>query len=543
MTTNNYNNNVLDNNSLGDNSLGDNFFVTSPIYYVNDSPHIGHAYTSIACDIIARAKRLSGCNVFFLTGTDEHGQKVEKSAINAVKDPQIFCNEVSLKFSELAEKLNLTHNHFIRTTDKNHKDAVQCFWQILEDKGFIYRDIYQGWYSIRDEAFYSEEELVNGLAPTGAEVCWHKEESYFFKLSAFEKPLLALYETVPDFIEPISRRNEVMSFVKSGLKDLSISRTSFSWGVAVPNSNSEKQHIVYVWLDALTNYISALNFHLPDSQLYQDFWCNTKNSPLHIVGKDILRFHAVYWPAFLMAADLPLPNRIFAHGWWTNQGQKISKSLGNTIDPHQEINWLESFAIDHKIANDYFRYFLFREVPFGNDGDYQRDNLISRVNADLVNNFGNLVQRALSMIAKNNNNNLVEYKNFNESRELLDKIYFNCQENLAKINDLQFDEAIANLLALSNQCNVFIDHFAPWKLAKEGNFELMNIVLSTVAEAIRLLAISWQPFIPYLANQVLDILDISKQDRNFIALSKDYALNSCHKIAEVQVIFPRLRKN
>ncbi|MFT6386579.1 MAG: methionyl-tRNA synthetase, partial [Rickettsiales bacterium] len=305
-----------------------NFYVTSPIYYVNDIPHIGHAYTSLACDVLARTKRSEGFNVHFLTGTDEHGQKVEKSALAKDKNPQEFCDEISVKFKDLAKLMDFSNDDFIRTTEDRHKKTAQIFWKKLQDKGFIYKDVYEGWYALRDEAFYSEDELVDGKAPTGAEVEWHKEESYFFKLSAFENNLLALFDAVPDFIQPDAKRNEVISFVKGGLRDLSISRTSFKWGVKVPG---DEKHVMYVWLDALTNYLSALNFAdvgadlcvrpeigqthssaptTPDSnKLYQDFWDNGFDAPIHIVGKDILRFHCVYWPAFLMAADLPLPNR------------------------------------------------------------------------------------------------------------------------------------------------------------------------------------------------------------------------------------------
>ena len=318
-----------------------NFYITSPIYYVNDVPHIGHAYTSIACDAVARFKRLEDHNVFFLTGTDEHGQKVEKSALARGKNPREFCNEVSQKFRELAVLLNLSNDDFIRTTEERHKKCAQKFWEILEKNGWIYKDIYEGWYAVRDEAFYAKDELINGKAPSGAEVAWHKEESYFFKLSAFQEKLLTLYEAAPDFIRPQSRFNEVVSFVKSGLKDLSISRTSFSWGIPVPETTKHEargtKHVMYVWLDALTNYLSALGFPDEKNQLYQNFWVNAADSPIHMVGKDIVRFHAVYWPAFLMAANLNIPHSIYAHGWWTNEGQKISKSVGNVIYPHKQL--------------------------------------------------------------------------------------------------------------------------------------------------------------------------------------------------------------
>jgi len=519
-----------------------NFYVTSPIYYVNDVPHIGHGYTSIACDIIANSKRMEGYNVFFLTGTDEHGQKVEKSAIKANKTPQEFCNEISQKFFDLTKTLKLSNNDFIRTTESRHKKVAQNFWSIIEKNGWIYKSTYQGWYAVRDEAFYNEDELIDGKAPTGAEVEWHKEDSYFFKLSAFQDKLLAIYEAVPDFICPASKRNEVVSFVKSGLKDLSISRTSFSWGIKIPKEDGfDENHIMYVWLDALTNYISALNFNQENSSLFNDFWCNTVDSPLHIVGKDILRFHCVYWPAFLMAADLPLPNKIFAHGWWTNSGQKISKSLGNVINIDTELSWIESCGCSRDVAVDYFRYFLFREVPFGNDGDYSRSQLLVRINAELANNIGNLAQRSLTMINKNNHSLIVDIANFEDGKYLLDKIYQLKESIIKGIDNFAFDQAINQVVSLASECNIFIDRKAPWKLKKEQKIEEMNLVLSTIAECLRCLAIAIKPFIPYLANQILDILAISAQNRNFLNIDNQYCLKKNQQINEMKIIFPRLQ--
>jgi methionyl-tRNA synthetase len=349
---------------------------------------------------------------------------------------------------------------------------------------------------------------------------------------------------VPDFIEPESKRNEVISFVKSGLKDLSISRTSFKWGVPVPN---DEKHIMYVWLDALTNYISALNFAEENNKLYQDFWCNTQDSPIHIVGKDILRFHCVYWPAFLMAAKLPLPNRVFAHGWWTNCGQKISKSLGNVIDPYKEIEWLQSFKYQEaqgentveknlfkETSVDYFRYFLLKEVPFGNDGDYSRDNLINRINSELANNIGNLVQRSLSMIVKNCNS-LIPDSNAPSLRG--DKIAVAIHKD---INELSFNQALDKIIELSNTANKYFNDQAPWKLKKEGKIEEMNQVLFQTVESIRIIAILLLPFIPYSANKILDLLNVSGDERNFSALDK--SIKSGQRIAQPQIIFPSLRK-
>lgn len=521
-----------------------NFYITSPIYYVNDVPHIGHAYTSISCDVMARFKRLEGFNVRFLTGTDEHGQKVEKSALTRNKTPQQFCDEISAKFRELAQTLNLSHDDFIRTTEERHKKSAQEFWRILEKNGWIYKSVYEGWYAVRDEAFYGEDELVNGKAPTGADVEWHKEESYFFKLSAFQDKLLALYEAVPDFIQPDSKRNEVISFVRGGkdyvkgaLRDLSISRTSFSWGVPVPDVEN---HVMYVWLDALTNYLSALGFPNENDPLIQKFWCDTIDSPVHVVGKDILRFHAVYWPAFLMAAQIPLPNKVFAHGWWTNCGQKISKSLGNVIDPHAELEWLRTMGCDHEQAVDYFRYFLLREVPFGNDGDYNRNSFINRVNAELANNIGNLAQRILSMIYKNNDGKIVNFGYFDEAKELLEKAYKLKDEVTSEMDKFAFDQVLEKIVNFARACNHFIDHKAPWNLKKEHRYEEMNLVLSVVAEALRCIAITLQPFVPELSKRLLDILNIDQKQRTLKFADTNYALNLAHKINEPKGVFPRL---
>ena len=363
----------------------DAFYVTTPIYYVNDAPHIGHAYTTLACDTIARFARLEGRRVRFLTGTDEHGQKVEKAAAAAGKAPQAFTDEVSQRFRDLARRMQITNDDFIRTTEARHRVGVQALWRELAARDQIYLGTYAGWYSVRDESFYAENELVDGRAPTGAPVEWVEEPSYFFRLSAWQQRLLDFYEAHPDFILPASRRNEVVSFVRRGLQDLSVSRTSFAWGVPVPD---DPDHVVYVWLDALTNYMTALGYPDCDSKDFRDFW----PADVHVVGKDILRFHAVFWPAFLLAAGLAPPRRVFAHGWWTNEGEKISKSLGNVIDP---IELIDTYGLDQT------RYFLLREVPFGNDGDFSRTAMITRMNRDLANDYGNLVQRVLSMIQRN----------------------------------------------------------------------------------------------------------------------------------------------
>lgn len=360
------------------------YYITTPIYYVNDAPHIGHAYTTLACDVLARFKRLDGYDVKFLTGTDEHGQKVEKSAKTAGMDPKSFTDKVSQNFRDLLQVMNFSNDDFIRTTEPRHIKAAQALWDELLKKGDIYAGKYAGWYAVRDEAFYAEGELVNGKAPTGADVEWVEEPSYFFKLSAWQDRLLEFYDKNPNFMGPDSRRNEIISFVKGGLLDLSVSRTSFKWGVPIPN---DPKHIMYVWLDALTNYITAVGY--PDTTgEYAKYW----PADLHMVGKDIIRFHCVYWPAFLMAAGLEPPKRVFAHGWWTNEGQKISKSVGNVIDP---VKLVEKYGLDP------VRYFMMREVPFGQDGDFSHEGMMRRMNTELANDFGNLMQRVLSFVHKN----------------------------------------------------------------------------------------------------------------------------------------------
>ena len=366
-----------------------NFYITTPIYYPSGKPHMGHAYSSIIADIFARFKRLEGYNVLFLTGTDEHGQKIQKEAEKNNKDPKNFCDEISEIFRSLTKTLNLTNNDFIRTTEIRHFKSVNEIWKRLVKSGDIYLDKYSGWYSVSDEAYYDEDEIEEKdgkkiSKSSGSFVEWVEEESYFFKLSAFQKKLLDYYKENKDFILPQSRRNEVVSFVEKGLNDLSISRTSFSWGIPVPEN---KKHIIYVWLDALTNYLSALNFPNTEDEKYKNFW----PADVHIIGKDILRFHAIYWPAFLIAANLPLLKRVFGHGWILSDDKKMSKSLGNILDP---IEVIKDYGIDQ------LRYYLIKEVSLGNDGSISMENLKNCINNDLANNYGNLCQRVFSFIKK-----------------------------------------------------------------------------------------------------------------------------------------------
>ncbi len=502
------------------------YYITTPIYYPNSEPHIGSVYTTLCCDVLARFMRLDGHEVKFLTGTDEHGQKIEQTAVKIGKSPQEFVDEVSQSFRNVLKVYNLSVDDFIRTTEPRHKRGVQHFWELLEKKGYIYLGSYAGWYAVRDEAFYTESDLVDGRAPTGAPVEWVEEPSYFFKLSAFQEKLLEHYATHTDFIAPLSRRNEVLSFVKGGLKDLSVSRTSFKWGIPVPGNES---HVIYVWLDALMNYLTALGYPDMDKQDYKTFW----PADVHMVGKDILRFHAVYWPAFLMAADLPLPKKIFAHGWWTNKGEKISKSLGNVIDP---------YAIAHKYGVDQVRYFLIREVPFGNDGDFSEEGLISRANSQLSNELGNLVQRTLSMVWKNCAEKIPPLSiPFEEADDALMKKAYSLIEEIRVL--LQRDQALSKYVDLVWQlvgdANRYVDTQAPWALRK-NNPPRMEVVLYTLCEVIRTLGILLQPLIPASAGKILDQLGVPDHARTFKHLEAVHSLKSGSPIQEPQGIFPRL---
>jgi methionyl-tRNA synthetase len=506
------------------------YYLTTPIYYVNDAPHIGHAYTTLACDVLARFKRLDGFDVKFLTGTDEHGQKVEKSAQAAGVDPQAFTDRVSQNFRDLADHMNFSHDDFIRTTEERHKRACQEIWQRLIDAGEIYLGSYAGWYAVRDEAFYTEAELTDGpsgnkIAPSGAEVEWVEEPSYFFKLSAWQDRLLAFYDAQPDFILPKSRRNEVISFVKGGLQDLSVSRTTFQWGIPVPGDDD---HIMYVWLDALTNYITALDFpETGEGGEYAKYW----PANLHMVGKDILRFHAVYWPAFLMAAGLEPPGRVFAHGWWTNEGQKISKSLGNVIDP---------FDLIARYGLDQVRYFLLREVPFGNDGDFSHHAMVRRMNSELANDYGNLAQRVLSMIAKNCDGRVPTPGAFSADDEAMLSAAQALLPKLRELLDVQsFHEALEAIWVVIRAANGYVDAQAPWKLRKEDP-DRMATVLYVLAETIRHLALLTQPYMPETSGKLLDQLAISADARDFKAIEDaEGALAPGIDLPKPQGVFPR----
>ncbi|MDP4796666.1 MAG: methionine--tRNA ligase [Rhodospirillales bacterium] len=504
------------------------YYLTTPIYYVNDAPHIGHAYTTLACDVLARFKRLDGFDVRFLTGTDEHGQKVEKSAQAAGMDPQAFTDKVSKNFRDLASFMKFSHDDFIRTTEDRHIRACQAIWKKLEEAGDIYLDNYGGWYAVRDEAFYGEDELTKTadgkrIAPSGAEVEWVEEPSYFFKLSAWGDRLLAYYEANPDFILPDSRRNEVLSFVKGGLNDLSISRTTFKWGVPVPGN---EEHIMYVWLDALTNYITAVGYPETETGDYAKYW----PADLHMVGKDILRFHAVYWPAFLMAAGLEPPKRVFAHGWWTNEGQKISKSTGNVIDPIELIN---------RYGLDQVRYFLLREVPFGNDGDFSHTAMVNRMNGELANDFGNLAQRVLSMVGKNCDGKIPTPGTFDaDDLALLGQAHGLLAAVRALMDRQGFNHALEAIWVVIRAANGYVDRQAPWKLKKEDPAR-MATVLYVLAEVIRHLALLAQPVMPDAMSKMLDQLSVPTDARSFKALGEGGALVPGTVIPAPEGAFPR----
>src|SRR3954462_3364749 len=486
------------------------FYTTTPIYYVNDVPHIGHAYATLACDGMARFKRLDGYDVHFLTGTDEHGQKVEKAAETAGLSPQAYADKVSQSFRDLIGAMNYSPDNFIRTTERRHYASCQALWEKLVAAGDIYLGKYAGWYSVRDEAFYAEDETTVGAdgkrraGPVDNEVEWVEEPSYFFKLSAWADRLLDFYDKNPRFIAPESRRNEVISFVKGGLQDLSVSRTSFSWGVPVPG---DPKHIMYVWLDALTNYITECGYPDTANPLWR-FW----PADLHVVGKDIIRFHCVYWPAFLMSAGLAPPQRVFASGWWTTEGQKISKSLGNAID---------TVAVTREFGVDPVRYFLLREVPFGNDGDFQRRALIGRLNADLANAYGNLCQRVLSIVAKSCGEKVPAKGAVTASdTALLDRAKALLATVRTEIGEQAFHRALTAIWEVIADANRYVDAQAPWALAKTDPAR-RNTVLWVLAETIRRVTLVVQPFRPDSAGKILDQLAVAAGDRAFASFDKE----------------------
>lgn len=504
-----------------------NFYITTPIYYVNDIPHLGHAYTSIVSDTLARYKRLNSYNVFFSTGTDEHGQKVEESAMNKGQETKTFTDTVSQRFKMLTNKLNLTNNDFIRTTEERHKKKVSLVWEKLINKDEIYLGDYEGWYSIRDESFISHSDIAtdkdnNKIGPSKDILKKVKEPSYFFRLSKWQKPLLEFYKNNKEFVKPNTRYNEVKSFVEQGLEDLSISRTSFNWGIKVPGNS---KHVVYVWLDALFNYISVLGEE--NSDKYKNFW----PADVHVVGKDILRFHAIYWPAFLLAAGYKIPKSIFAHGWWTINGEKMSKSLGNVIDPN--------YLVD-KYGCDQIRYFLLREIPCGKDGNFSEELLIKRINSDLANDYGNLVQRVLSMLQKYFNGKVPVLGSFNEDdSKLLLLPELSCKNIKPLMDDLDFNLALDEIWDIIRKANAYVDFNEPWALNKRNNMERLGTVLYILLNVIFKIAILTQPFLPLASQKILKLL---KQNTEIKYSSIGSNLQSGITLDKPSAVFPRILK-
>lgn len=482
--------------------MGKTFYVTTPIYYVNDVPHIGHAYTTIAADAIARWKRQKGEQVFFLTGTDEHGQKIETTARRGGEEPIELADRVVVRFKKLWELLHITNSDFIRTTEERHKASVTELFRRIEAKGDIYLGEYEGWDNVREEAFITDTQLEEIMAMPEAlrpPIERVKEESYFFRLSRYTEPLLRHYEENPDFIEPPYRRNEVVRFVEGGLRDLSISRTTFSWGIPVPGN---PRHVIYVWFDALTNYITGAGFP-DDMERFNATWpCD-----IHLVGKDILRFHTVYWPAFLMSAGLPLPKRIFAHGWWTVEGEKMSKSLGNVVDPYEVVT---TYGVDA------FRYFLLREIPFGQDGDFSREALVSRINGDLANGLGNLVSRCLGMIERYTEGRVPEPHEYgSQDHEVIERASHATTEVDRSMEELAFSKALSAIWDFIGLANKYVDDSAPWVLYKKGHADRLHTVLYVLAEALRIISILCSPFIPISSQEIRRRLGRTEENEPF----------------------------
>ena len=506
-----------------------NFYITTPIYYPSGKPHMGHAYSSILADVFARFKRLENFDVKFLTGTDEHGLKIQREAEKNSKKPKDFCDEISLKFKDLTRILNLSNNDFIRTTEKRHYKAVNDIWNRLIDSNDIYLSKYTGWYSVSDEAYYDESEIEtknnNKISiNSGSKVEWVEEESFFFKLSSWQKKLLNFYEENPDFILPRSRKNEVVKFVKSGLKDLSVSRTSFSWGIPVPKAN---KHVIYVWLDALTNYLSALNYPDQKSNQYKKFW----PADIHIIGKDILRFHAIYWPAFLMAAKIPLPKRVYGHEWILSDEKKMSKSLGNILDP---IEIIKKYGIDP------LRYYLIKEVSIGNDGSISLKSLKDCVNNDLANNYGNLCQRVFTFVEKNCNSLIPYYKNFSKEDETVTKDLTKKVPDLKKLmNKQELNHYMKEVIDFSFTANKYFNDLKPWDL-KKSNIDRMNAVIYTVLNQIRSISILLHPIIPGSSEKILYSLGIDKKDFNLESLINVNFLKKGTKINMPGILFKKI---
>ncbi len=508
-----------------------NYYITTPIYYPSANPHMGHAYSSIIADFFARFKRIDGFKVHFLTGTDEHGLKIQRAAeikgIGTLK----FCDEISETFRNLSKILNLSNTDFIRTTEDRHKKSVEHLWNELKKNDDIYLSKYSGWYSVSDEAFYNNDEIeeIEGIKKSKLSksiVEWVDEESYFFRLSKWEKPLLDFYDKNPYFISPVSRKNEVISFVKSGLKDLSISRKSFSWGIKVPNDN---EHVIYVWLDALTNYISALNYPDKKDVFFKKFW----PASLHLIGKDILRFHAVYWPAFLLAAKIELPKKVYGHGWILSGDEKMSKSKGNILDP---------LEIIQKYGLDPLRYYLIKEVSFGNDGNISQERLEDCINSDLANNYGNLCQRVITFALKNCNNSIPTEINLTEDDlKILDNYKKNIKNIRSKIDEQNINFYIDFIVNSLFEANKYFNDQEPWKC--KDDLIRLNTIVYTALEIIRKISYLLYPIIPETSLKALKIFDLNENDIKFSSIEENEFLVKGSKINKIDILFKKIEKN
>jgi len=511
--------------------MNEKYYITTPIFYPNGQPHIGHAYNAIATDVLARFHRADGREVFFLTGTDEHGLKMQQTAEKQGMTPLELANRNTAVFQRMMQVLNISHDDFIRTTEARHHKSCQAIWARMEAEGDIYLDRYAGWYSVRQEAYYDEsdtelgEDGVRREREVGSPVTWNEEESYFFRLSKYQQPLLNYYEQHPDFIGPVERRNEIVSFVRSGLRDLSISRTTFNWGVEVPNNPA---HVMYVWVDALTNYLTATGF--PDEGAERaSLW----PANAHIIGKDIIRFHAIYWPAFLMSAGIALPKRVFAHGFLLNKGEKMSKSVGNVVDP---------FAMIEHYGLDPIRYFLLREVPFGQDGSISHQAIIGRINADLANDLGNLAQRSLSMIAKNCDACIPKAGEMTDVDEaLLQRTVQALASARQAMKSQALHLALAAIFEVVAEANRYFAAQEPWSLRKSDPKRFASVLHFTL-EVLRRLAILLHPFMPQSMDKLLDLLAVAPDKRQLCHIDND-CLEEGRALPAPQAIFPRYHED
>ena len=510
--------------------MNKHYYITTPIYYPSGKPHMGHAYSSIISDVFARFKKIDGYNVHFLTGTDEHGLKIQRASEENKMKPLEFCNKISKTFKNLCKILNLSNTDFIRTTEDRHKKSVQHLWKELEKSGDIYLSKYSGWYSVSDEAFYNENEIETKdgekvSVNSGSSVEWVEEESYFFKLSKWQDKLLDYYEKNPNFILPQSRKNEVVSFVKSGLRDLSVSRKSFSWGIKVP---SNEEHIIYVWLDALTNYISALKYPDISNELYNNFW----PADVHIIGKDILRFHAIYWPAFLLAAKIPLPKRVYGHGWILSGEEKMSKSKGNILDP---LEIIDNYGLDP------LRYYLIKEVSFGNDGNISKEKLEDCINSDLANNYGNFCQRVTAFAEKNCDSKVPDSVEFNDQdKNILDNFSNNIKTLRSYIDDQKLNSYVNFIVNVLFDANKYFNDQEPWN--KKNDKKRLNTIIYTSLELIRKISIMLYPIIPSSSIKSLSVFNIKEKDILFDTIKEHKYLKSNSKIDRVDILFKKIAK-